>query len=93
MLGEGAGMFCGESGFSLSSPFTSQREGDRPRRGPTPNPTITHTPGAPPRAWAGRVQACGCRFVFDISFVLYGDFLVCYTIREDKVLEILMSFV
>lgn len=32
-------MLCGESGFSLSSPFKSQREeGDRPWRYPTPKP-------------------------------------------------------
>lgn len=28
--------------------------------GVPPNPTITHTPGAAPESWAGRVQACGC---------------------------------
>lgn len=62
-------MFCGESGFSLSSPFMSQREGDRPRRGPTPNPTITHTPGAPPRPGRGEAER--------VAVGLFSMFLSC----------------
>lgn len=61
-------MLYGESGFSLSSPLKFQREGGEAEGGgrqamevPHPqNPTITHTPGAPPGSWAGRVQVCGC---------------------------------
>lgn len=61
----GGGLDCYmENLDSLSSPFKSQtggagRGGIGHRGAPPPNLTITHTPGAPPGSWAGRVQVCG----------------------------------
>lgn len=101
MGGRGAGMLFGESGFSLSSPFKSQREergegvGDRPWRGPIPqarqSPTLLGLLLGPGQ---GESKCVAVDLFSILLFVLYGDaFLVFYTIRKDKVLEILMSFV
>lgn len=93
-------MLYGESGFSLSSPFPhSSGGGGRVKGG--------HHGGVPPQTrqsptllglllGPGQGESkCVAVDLFSIFlFVLYGDaFLVFYTIRTDKVLEILMSFV
>lgn len=87
--GQGAGMFYGESGFSLSSPFRSQREGGRGRGGmevpPLRNPTITHTPGAAPGPGQGESKCVAVDLFSLFLFVLYGDaFLVFYTMRKQS---------
>lgn len=90
-------MLHGESGFSGFPVHIGRGRitgGTGQGGAPPPNPTITHTPGL----LLGPGQAtpkCVAVDSFSIfPFVLYGDaFLVFYTIRTGKVLEILMSFV
>lgn len=81
---------------SLCLPCSSPRgRGGTGHRGaPPPSPTITRTPAAPLRAAQGGSTCVAVNLFSIFLFVLYGDaFLVFYTIRKDKVLEILMSFV
>lgn len=80
---------------SLSSPFKSQREGGQATEVPHPrarqSPTLL---GLLLRPAQGGSKCVAVNLFSIFLFVLYGDaFLVFYTIRKDKVLEILMSFV
>lgn len=81
---------------SLCLPCSRPRgRGDRPQRCPTPKPdNHPHSCGSPLRAAQGGSTCVAVNLFSIFLFVLYGDaFLVFYTIRKDKVLEILTSFV